>query len=256
MNKNIKHVFESFSPPEERKQEIYESIMKGQKSEREKGKLPFPVKLVYAMGACLILAALAAALLSGPAGESPASSPGSDITYQASRPSENSATPAPTEKSSVFNGFVLTAYTSAKGAEYLGASYAEENKKAVLTPDVKILLAKYDPSMSSVPGYPFTVDITTEADLDAITVSADAGTLCKWDRETGVVSPEGYITSIGKGETIYWSPIGNGTTSDVINITVTFEAVIGDAVVGRQNIYITQVKPGCYYATVGELELV
>ncbi len=252
-NKNIKDTFESFSPSEGQKGKIYESVTGRQKSGEINTKLPLPLKLVYALGACLILAALAGALLTRQTGED-VSSHKPHNTYQASM-AQSSAVSVPTEKSFVFKGFVLTAYT-ATGEEYMSANYEDETEKAVLTPDVKVLLAKYSPAMSSVPGLPFTVDISAEADLDAITVSADRGMLCKWDRKTGVISPEGYITSIGKGETIYWSPIGNGTVSDVKSITVTFEAVNDDAVIGRQDIYINQEKTGYYYATAGKLELI
>ncbi len=257
MKNSIKDTFESFSPSEEQKAGIYKSIIEKRESNDVKAGLSFNAKLRFATAACIIIGVLAVMLLGNQSGDNNVILDRPGNTYRADTPATNSALPVDTNKNNAFSGFVLTAYSARGQASHLSANYEDENEKAVLTPDVKVLLAKYTPAMSSVPGLPFTVDLTGENnDIEAITVSANGGGLCKWDRDTGVVSPEGYTTSIGKGETIYWSPVGGEASSSVKQITITVEAVAGDAVIGRQNIYINQDERGYYYATVGKLELV
>ncbi len=258
-NKDIKDTFESFSPSEERKETIYESIVNKQESKDEKTKLRFSIKLAYSLIAFIILVSVAAIMLKGPTNDNDISLIESDNTQynQAGKPSENSGFPTATDKKKIFRGFALTAYAADSEAEYLNANFLEEAEKLLLTPDIKIPLAKYTPLMSSVPGLPFTVDLAGDdnINIEAINISADYGELNKWNRETGVVSSQGQSATIDTGETIYWSPITDEDFADIKNAVITVEAVADGKVAGRQKLYITQKETGYYYATAGELEL-
>lgn len=261
-NKNIKDTFEFFSPSKEQEEKIYKSITDRQQSNDVKIRTHFKAKLVPAVIACIVLSVFAIIMLDNIVSNDHIAllEPGSTQYNMAELPSVNDSNPAADDKKTVFKGLVLTAYAANGEISYLSANYEEETEKAVLTPEVKILLAQYTPAMSSVPGFPFTVDtIKEDGDgnhVETINVSADRGALSKWDRGTGVVSPGSQSVEIDRGETIYWSPLGNEDTSDIKHITITVEAVANNAVVGRQNIYITQDGSGNYYATVGELELI
>lgn len=263
-DRNIKDTFESLCPSQEQKGEIYKSITEGQDNNHIKTRAHVKAKFAIAAIACLILAVSAAILLDNTFNNDSVtllepektqynkedSTPSTENTPLAGiKPSEENSLPVATDNKTVFNGFVLTALTT---------NGSSKNEKTVLTPDVKVLLAQYDPGMSSVPGLPFTVDITEEdkeESIETINVSTDRGAFYRWNRSTGVVTPCGQQITIDKGETIYWSPISNKEDANAMNITITVEAVANNAIVGRQYIYITQDEVGYYYATVGELEL-
>ncbi len=175
---------------------------------------------------------------------------------------ENSNSPSNKEQSSIFNGFIFTVYAAGNETSYLSTNYMEDSTKIVLTPDIEISLNKFSLSMSSVPGLPFTIDISKDDidnfNIDTIKVCVDSGELNNWNRDTGVVTSEGQsitIDIIGTGETIYWSPGFDAEASNTRNIQITVEAISDSTVIGKQNIYITQDQNGYYYATVGELEL-
>lgn len=236
--KNIKDTFESFSPSKEQKENIYRLIINKQ-TDKGKRKMYFKIKLAYSILACFILASIAVIILNSPISNRNANNP--------------SEVPTASDKKVIFKGFVLTAYAVDSKGEYLSENYIKEVEKLVLTPDVKVLLAKYSPAMSSVPGLPFTIDIADEKDIQAINVYTSSGELNKWDRDTYIVSNIGQSATIDIGETIYWSPGEN--TSNIKNITITVDALDNDTVVGRQKIYISQDETGYYYATVGALEL-
>ena len=256
-NKNIKDTFESFSPTKEQKEKIYESIVNRQKSKDKWIRPHFKAKLAYSLLACFIVAAITALLLNSPKDNNSMSLLESDNTPydQANTQSENSNLPVATDKKAVFNGFVLMAYAAKSKAAYYSANYTEEAEKLILKPDVKVLLGKYTPAMSNVPGLPFTVGITGNDYVEAINVSVDSGELNKWNTDTGIVHSEGQSATIDIGETIYWSPNYNGDTANIKNITIIVEAVTGDTVIGRQKINIIQDESGYYYANVEELEL-
>jgi hypothetical protein len=259
-NNNIKDTFELFSPTEERKEKIYKSIFNNQKDDEKRKGLHFKAKLAYSLVACFILVAVVAVLLNSPTNNNGRSLLDPEDTYsQANKPSENSSLPVATDKNAVFQGFILTAYTAKTESSYLNSNFMDEADKQVLTPDVKVLLAKYSPAMSSVPGLPFTVDLTdsdkNNHEIYIINVSVDYGELNRWSSDTGVVSSGGQETTINIGETIYWSPNYDDDNASVDKITITIKAVANDTVIGRQSIYITQDEPGYYYATIGGLEL-
>ncbi|GEM_PF-3364143 len=255
-NNNIKDTFELFSPKEEQKDKIYKSILDSQKRKEERIIFHFKAKFARPLVACFILV-VAVMLLNGRINNSSSSLLDDIQYYQANKPSKDDSSTA--DKKIKFKGFVLTAYAANNESEYLSTNFMDESDKRVLMPDVKVLLAKYSPAMSNLPGLPFTINITNDDkdshDIPSIYVSSDSGELNKWNRETGVVSSGGQTTTIGIGETIYWSPNYNEDDANVNKITIVIEAVTNDIIIGRQSIYLTQDKPGYYYATIGELEL-
>lgn len=260
-NKNIKDTFESFSPSEERKDKIYNSIVNSAMSKDKGIASRSKAGFAYSLAACVILAATAVILITGQTGNSNISALESDNPQynQTSIPSDNKL-PGEADKQTAFKGFVLTAYAANSETLSLSANYINETENIALEPDVKILLAQYTPTMSSVPGLPFTVDIAQNdkdsSYIEAINVYADSGELLRWDRNTGVISHGGQSTVIDSGETIYWSPLYSHDPDDMGVITISVEAVSGGAVIGRQSIFITRDNKGYYYATAGELELV
>lgn len=258
-NNNIKDTFELFSPTEERKEKIYNSIVNSLKNNKKKAGFHFKAKFAFSLVACFIIVAAAAVFLNSTTNNNGSSSLDPENTYfQANKPSNSNSLPVATNKEADFHGFILTAY-SADESPYLTSDFMEEADKQVLMPDVKVLLAKYSPAMSSVPGLPFIVDLSNSDKnrytIKAINVSVDYGQLNRWSPDTGVVSSEGQATAVGIGETIYWAPNYNDNNSNINNITITIEAVVDDTPIGRQSLYINQDKLGYYYATIGELIL-
>lgn len=151
-----------------------------------------------------------------------------------------------------FTGFVLTAYAAEEKGQILTANFLTDTAPTVLEPDVEILLATYTPAMSSVPGLPFTFDITD--DSYAMQISVDKGTLYKWDIQSGVVSECGNTTVCAKGETLYWSPFDVNTNA-VENAVIMVTALDNEKAVGKQEIFITS-DDFFYSATIGELEVI
>jgi hypothetical protein len=253
MNKNIADVFETFAPSEKQKERIYQSIVSG-KTRGDKKATPKRVAFACAAAACIVLAAVAAILL-GDHGKPDNAALVETRGVQTGQPSLSGGNPSATECDAVFTGFVFTAYRPTGGSEYLSVNFEEEAEQLTLNPDVKVLLAKYSPLMSSVPGLPFTIDIPGASDVDTIRVSVDGGALCEWDQATGVVTQRGASAEIAVGGTIYWSPFGeDADPGSLTDITMTVEAVSDGAVPGRQEVHIIQDETGCYYAVAGEPE--
>ncbi len=162
-----------------------------------------------------------------------------------------------TDGSQPFDGFVLTAYTAAEKDGMLTASFLSEETSVVLQPNVNVLLGKYNPLMSSVPGLPFRFN--TEEDCE-IEVSADKGTLCRWDIQNGMVTPCGKTTSCAKGEILYWSPLAESeesaeNTENMEKAVVTVTATDNGKTIGQQKITIVS-NDFMYSACVGELEII
>ena len=249
----ITDAFEAFAPSEEQRKKIYGSIAYGQQGTDRRR-----TAWVCTAAACVVLAVAAAIWLPGLAvPDNAALVETSDAL--GNRPSSSGGVPSAAESDAIFAGFVFTTFRSTGGAEYLNADFDEEAERLTLMPDVRVLLAKYSPAMSSVPGLPFTVglagDDTDISFIEAIKISVNSGGLCEWDQNTGIVTLKGQEAAFDVGKTFYWSPVDGEGAADVIYVTITVEAVAGGDTVGRQEIAITQQQPGYYYATAGELEL-
>lgn len=257
-DKNIRDTMNSFAPTEAQKERIYAKL-----TSADAGKRTGRSRTVRACAAaiCAVLAVGAAIWLSGP-GEGKNAALAESGEAQADQTVTSTPSASAVQADTAFSGFVFTAYRPTGGAEYLSADYAEEAEQLALAPDVKVLLAKYSPAMSSVPGLPFTIGLT-EADIavsgiDSLNISADKGELNQWDQATGFVSPAEQPAAVDGGtfrlKTVYWSPVASGGGADIAEAIITVEAVADGVVVGRQEIRITRDEQGYYYATAGEPE--
>jgi hypothetical protein len=247
-DKDLRDTMNSFAPSEAQKERIYEKVTAGDSAKRYgRG----GIKWACAAAACAVLAAALVLALNGPYKTDHAST-GQTGGMQTQQASANAVSPSAAQADAAFRGFVLTAYRPA-GTEYLGADYEQEAERVSLAPDVQVLLAKYSPLMSSVPGLPFTIDMPDDLPVDTIRVTVDNGALCEWDQATGAVTQKGSAAEITAGGTIYWSPL-DGDSADVTEATVTVEAAAGGVTVGRQQIRVTQDALGYYCATAGQPE--
>ncbi len=150
-----------------------------------------------------------------------------------------------------FNGFILTAYAASTEDYTLTENILADTNALVMQPHVEILLGKYTPLTSSVPGFPFKFD--GEGNYE-ISVTTENGTLCKWDQSTGIVTNCGTSASYSKGEILYWSPMSDDGTIQR-NSIITVVALYDSKVVGKQNIAITANDSLLYRASVDDLEL-
>lgn len=147
-----------------------------------------------------------------------------------------------------FGGFVLTAYAAEENG--VTVDFTSEDTAVILQPNVDVLLGKYTPLMSSVPGLPFKF---CAADHCGMEVSVDKGTLCRWDSENGSVTQCGQTTSCAEEEILYWSPLTeDGET--VENAVITVIAKDEGRIVGEQKMYISS-KDFIYSVCMDEVKL-
>lgn len=179
------------------------------------------------------------------------------VTDEGSSATEKSDNENITSNNTDFKGFAITAYTIDKNGEaYLSANYMNETTASVMEPDVKILLARYSPLMSSVPGLPFTFDITDESiEIDSISVHADSGKLLTWDAQNGdaTVNDCGTEYNCSTGETLYWSPLNEEENSIVSNSKITVSAIKDEKEIGYQTINIIFDGEN-YFAVIGKFK--
>ncbi len=161
-----------------------------------------------------------------------------------------------TSDNSDFKGFAITSYTMKKNnEEYLSANYMNETTATVMEPNVKILLARYSPLMSSVPGLPFTFDITDKNNkVDCISVRVDYGKLLMWDaKKDASVYDCGTEYTCNIGDTLYWSPLNEAENSIVSNTTIIVTAIKDEKEIGHQTINIIFDGEN-YFAVVDEFK--
>lgn len=170
----------------------------------------------------------------------------------AQNPQSNYSEDSPYIVNKPSNFLVLTAYASAKEGQVLTANFLSEASPTVLQPNVEVLLPEYTPLTSSVPGLPFTFG-TGEYGYD-ISITVDNGELLGWNQETGSITHYGKSAACSSGETLYWSPIDEGSTTS--SATISVSVTDGEKMIGKQKITITETKPGFYSATAGELNVI
>lgn len=150
-----------------------------------------------------------------------------------------------------FGGFVLTAYAANKEDGMITSDFMSEDTSIVLQPNVDVLLGKYSPLMSSVPGLPFRFNSEDDCEIE---VSVDKGILCRWDIQNGIVTQCGKTTSCAKGEILYWSPLTENEES-VENAIITVTATDKGKTVGEQKITIIS-NDFIYSACMDELTII
>ncbi len=150
-----------------------------------------------------------------------------------------------------FNGFILTAYAASDEDYTLTENVIADTNAVVMQPHVEILLGKYTPLTSSVPGLPFKFDVEGRYEIE---VSVENGSLCRWNQDTGIITNCGNSTSYNKGEILYWGPLlEDGNIENTSTITVV--ALYNGKIVGKQNISITADDSLFYSACVDDPEL-
>lgn len=120
-------------------------------------------------------------------------------------------------------------------------AHAADGTPRTLTLNTEFVMKEYSPLMSSVPGLPFTIGCKDTSkgklSIDKIKVSVDNGEIIAWDQGNGVVKNKSKNYMCNTGETIYWSPLCNG--SIVKNDTIIIlTAIIDNKEVGIQKIII------------------
>ena len=99
--------------------------------------------------------------------------------------------------SALFSGFIITAY-------------AADDAPLKVKPDVDFPLGQYSGFMSSVPGFPITI---SSKDADEIRLQTSEGELLRWTPSASKVIKEGKEATVKSGDTIYWSPLVEGSQS-------------------------------------------
>ncbi len=108
---------------------------------------------------------------------------------------------------SIFDAFTLKVYAAEAENTYLTANYSEEIEEKILNPEVELLLANYNPLMSSVPGLPFKIELNNvKNSIDEILITTDNGEILTWNQETGKVQSKGKKTSLNDTNILYWTP--------------------------------------------------
>lgn len=102
----------------------------------------------------------------------------------------------PANPSPVYSGFMVTAY-------------AADGAPVAVQPDVEFPLGKYSMFMSSVPGFPLTL---VAEGADRIELQASEGELLLWNPADSKILPQRQAAAVQSGDTIYWSPIADGSS--------------------------------------------
>lgn len=108
-------------------------------------------------------------------------------------------------------GFTLVAYAK---------DTSGETQEISMQPNVEIEIGMYSPIMSSVPGFPFQC---TGEGVKSVEFSVDQGEFVLWG-EDYKVRPAGSMVEVGKGTSVYWSPLSvqNDVVEDaVITVKIT-----------------------------------
>ena len=217
-SKHINDVFSALAPTESQRRRLLAPPAPAARLRPARG----PGYWVGAAALCL--AAVLAVLWLWPAAPRP-------LPASSSAPS-SSRGPAPR------SGFVLTAYAG----DALTPDYETAATPTVLQPQVEVPLASYSPLQSNVPGLPFTF-----GGAESLTVSTDQGTLCRWDRVSGVIDPCGSSTVVQPGETLYWSPLSGQRPIQDALLTVSSAG-------GRQCLRLHSEDGMTYTAVAGDFE--
>ena len=118
--------------------------------------------------------------------------------------------------SSIFSGFMLTAYAASSEQVSLTGNFRKDTVPTILTPGAEVMLPEYSPLMSSVPGLPFVINCSAAKDnefvADEIQVTVDKGKILLWDQNSGAIEDKEKSVVCKVGETIYWSPISSGSS--------------------------------------------
>ncbi|MCH4887650.1 hypothetical protein EZV73_08700 [Acidaminobacter sp. JC074] len=146
-----------------------------------------------------------------------------------------------------FDGFIIAAYAAEDENQFLSPSYIEHAVATELKPSVEVLLPKYSPMMSSVPGFPLHFGaVSDEVDIK---ISVDGGTILNWD---SLISEHNADEVIDQNKTWYWAPYSYDIDEISEHSVITVSAFDSGKLIAKQELYIDLVD-GFYRATVSEI---
>ena len=111
----------------------------------------------------------------------------------------------------------INVYTNKNDNDYyLTANYLEETSKTTLSKEnVRVLLARYNKAMSSVPGIPINFIINKNIfsnEIDSVKISIKNGQILEWNGN--IVTDLGKEYALSTSKTLYFDPSNN----DIINV--------------------------------------
>lgn len=111
----------------------------------------------------------------------------------------------------------INVYTNKNDNDYyLTANYLEETSKTTLSKEnVRVLLARYNKAMSSVPGIPINFIINkniSSNEIDSVKISIKNGQILEWNGN--IVTDLGKEYALSTSKTLYFDPSNN----DIINV--------------------------------------
>ncbi|GKU76558.1 hypothetical protein [Paenibacillus sp. L3-i20] len=132
----------------------------------------------------------------------------------------------------LFSGFAITAY-------------AADGTTLQVNPDIEFPLGQYSMIMSNAPGFPITI---AAEGADLIELQASDGQLLNWNHSDSKIIVLGKEVTVKSGDTIYWSPLAEGSASQAAAIKSELEitAYKNKTKLGNSRIEITSDDNGMY----------
>ena len=121
--------------------------------------------------------------------------------------------------------FVVKVYAATSPSQQLCAVYEDKNVTEVKKGEA-VVLGKYSPLDSSVPGYPLLVSGKSEESgtgKSRIRVETERGEILSWDKQTGEVVGHGKAGYFTEEENLYWSPLSEDAICSETKITMSAE---------------------------------
>lgn len=90
--------------------------------------------------------------------------------------------------------------------DFVITAYAADGSTIGVIPNVEFIIGKYQPTMSSVPGFPIKIVCT---EIDSIKLTATDGEFLLWNPSNSLIQNKGKEIEIKSGDIVYWSPLNN-----------------------------------------------
>ncbi len=144
-------------------------------------------------------------------------------------------------------GLTVQFFMPAKLPQELTLTIFSNNwSEITLKPGVETALNEYLASDSNVPGFPLRVSCSG---ADDILLSVDAGTLFTWGAPDYVADNKGASYAAASGDTVYWSPFGDGDAL-VPQCTLTVTARSGGTEISQKRLILRQTGETGYSVTL------
>jgi len=125
--------------------------------------------------------------------------------------------------------------------------YAHNDNPTIAEPNVKFLLGKYSPAMSSVPGMPIKIESNNTNEIE---LSLTKGVFITWNSTDGTIISHGEKTIIRSGEIIYWSPLEDNSQYTAQESVITMKVIIDSKEI-TNSIIITSTDEYSYIGKLG-----